>query len=427
MQSVIDFFYKSQNTLENTNTHTKPPWINSILHNTYHTVYNSVNTSVSNSVSYIWKDEPAAADISEISRVEDIQPQLTQPPLDEYEIQYSNTNNNTNTLENSPSTSCLPKPCNDTIKHIVISGGSETGLSFYSALRDSNKSEFWNIQNIETVYGTSIGSMVAIMITLLPFFNWDIYDDFIIKRPWHHVFDFNIKNILPSIKQKGIFTKKVIEDVIAPLFGALDISLNITMLDFFHFTKIELHIITTNITNFELVDISYKTHPEWKVIDAIYCSACLPILFIPFMLDDVMYIDGGILSNYPVNKCIENGSNPDEILGITRVYSDNKKTVAINTLIDYIFFIIGSLLSKVSIKPTKIKHQIDIVMHDPFVNIYNVYKYTSQKELRIQLLERGTQEWNAFYERTCSSINSSPINSSPVSSSPINSLQNTDE
>jgi predicted acylesterase/phospholipase RssA len=384
--------------------------------------------TVYSSVSYIWKEDRAHSFTQE-------EHSSVSPPTRDYEMHRIPENDLTQVpmahagrpLENASkgeeargnseqqssseflkNASFTSKPCSNTIKHIVISGGSEAGLSFYSALRDSNKSDFWNIQNIETVYGTSIGSMVAIMITLLPFFNWDIYDDFIIKRPWHHIFDFHIKNIIPSIKQKGIFTKKVIEDVMSPLFGALDISLNITMLDFFYFTKIELHMIATDISNFELVDISHKTHPEWKVIDAIYCSACLPILFVPFTIGDDMYIDGGILSNYPVNKCIENGSNPDEILGITRVYSGEKKNISINTMIDYIFFIIGSLLSKVSIKPTKIKNQIEIVKHDPFVNIYNVYKYTSQKAQRIQLLELGTSEWNAFYEKTYTQISPTP-------------------
>jgi len=295
----------------------------------------------------------------------------------------------------------LPKtPCPTTIKHIVVSGGGECGFSYYSAIRDSNKSGFWEIENIETIYGTSIGSVCAIMISLLPFFNWDTYDDFMIKRPWNAIFDFNIKNILPSIKQKGIFGIKTVEDMISPLFRALDIPISITMLEYYTFTKKELHIMTVDLTNFELVDISYKTHPEWKVIDAVYCSVCLPILFIPHTINDIMYIDGGLLLNYPVCKCIENGGEPDEILGFSRVYSGSKSSTQINTLIDYIMFIIGSILSRVIIKPGRVKNQVEFVAKEPFVNIYGVYKSTAIKENRMKLFQNGSDAWRDFYTRT---------------------------
>lgn len=323
---------------------------------------------------------------------------MVEPPTSEPEPFVIQT---TNTIpSNDDSSETVLKPCPTTIKHIVISGGGEYGFSFYSALRYSNIAGFWKIENIESIYGTSIGTFIAVIILLLPFFNWEILDDFIIKRPWHNLFDFNIKNILPAIKQNGIFSIKVVEDLVSPLFRAIDIPLDINMRDFYTFTRIELHLITVNITDFELVDISYKTHPEWKVIDAMYCSMCLPILFIPHKINDTIYIDGGLLLNYPVNICIGNGAHKDEILGLSKVFPEGNQRVVVNTLIDYIFYIIGSLLSKVSIKPVPVKNQIEFITHDPFVNIYSVYKCTSQKEYRTTLLQNGSDVWNEFYHKT---------------------------
>jgi predicted acylesterase/phospholipase RssA len=293
------------------------------------------------------------------------------------------------------------KPCPTTIRHIVIAGGGDYGLSFYRALRDSHHAGFWNIQNIETIYATSIGSLFTVWISLLSKLSFDIYDDFVLNRPWDKVFDFHIHKLLQLIKEKGIFGKKVVENIIAPVFHSLDIPLDITVKDFYEFTNIEMHLIATNLTTFEMVDISYKTHPEWTVLDALYSSMGLPVLFSPHIIEGKIYADGAFTNNYPVNLCIQNGANPDEILGLVRKSPmENKEEVVLNTLIDYIFFIMGTLLARVATPPMKIKNQIEFLVNDAFVNIYSVYQCTSRKERRAELFQIGTSTWNAFYEKT---------------------------
>jgi len=305
-------------------------------------------------------------------------------------------------FEPTPIDNTFPKECPSptTIKHIVISGGGESGFSFYSALRDSNKAGFWNIENIESVYGTSVGSIFAIMIVLLHQFDWNIYDDFISKRPWHHVFEINVNTIIQSIHQKGLLGIKTVEDIFLPLFGALDIPLDITMADFHKITGIDLHLITVEISNLELVDICHTNYPEWKVVDAVYCSACLPILFIPHTINNRMYIDGGTLSNYPVKQCLATGANPDEILGLNRVYTGLRKSPKIDTMVDYLLYIIGRLHSKVVIPPSPLKNQIELYSDERFVSIYNVYNSCSDCVYRKQLLDEGVAAWRTFYAKT---------------------------
>ena len=300
----------------------------------------------------------------------------------------------------SPEISAKQCTCPSTIKHIVISGGGEAGFSFYTALRESHKAGFWNIQNIESVYGTSVGSIFAIFVALLSQFDWDIYDDFVLKRPWQNVFDINLNTLVQSIKQKGILGMRTVVDIFAPLFGALDIPMDITMADFYKITGVDLHIITAEITNFELLDISHTKYPEWKVIDAIYCSACLPILFVPHTVNGKMYIDGGTLSNYPVKQSLANGCNPDEILGFNRIYTGDDKDPNIDTLFDYLFYIIGRLHARVIILPTQIKNQIELESEDRFVSIYKVYKSCSDYTYRKKLMDDGVEAWRRFYAKT---------------------------
>jgi predicted acylesterase/phospholipase RssA len=72
------------------------------------------------------------------------------------------------------------------IKHLVISSGGPAGIMMYNILRTLNMKGVWNIQNIRTIYGSSVGSFIAILIALN--YDWSTMDDYIIKRPWDKIF-----------------------------------------------------------------------------------------------------------------------------------------------------------------------------------------------------------------------------------------------
>lgn len=277
------------------------------------------------------------------------------------------------------------------IKHIVISGGGIAGFSFYGALRETEKKGLWNINDIETIYGTSIGAMFA---TILAFkYEWDILDDFLIKRPWHNVYQFDINKLVLTFQTKGIFNKDVIKETFLPLFKGKDISIDITLKEFYEITKIELHYFSTNVNTFVPVDFSYKTHPDWKVLDAIYCSCALPVLLQPLITEDGCYSDGGLFSNYPVDECIQNGADPDEILGVTRCSVLKLDALTItedSSLLDYIFNMFYKVTETVLNKRKeikKIKYEIDV--YASAMSIYHIFFATSNVEERIRLIKIG--------------------------------------
>ena len=182
----------------------------------------------------------------------------------------------------------IPYTYPSTIRHIVCSGGGVTGFSFYGILKECYSRGIWKFENIETIYGTSVGSIFAVILALN--YDWKTMDDYLIKRPWHNVFKFDLFSILDSIDRRGIFGIKTIEDTFSSLLLGKDIPINVTMKEFYDITKIEIHIFTTEIMNFELVDISYKTHPDWRVIDAVYSSCSIPIIFSPLIKENKMLL-----------------------------------------------------------------------------------------------------------------------------------------
>ena len=274
------------------------------------------------------------------------------------------------------------------IQHIVCSGGGVTGFSFYGMLKECYNRNIWNIENIKTIYGTSVGSIFAVILALN--YDWKTMDDYLIKRPWQNVFKFNLYSILDSLQQRGIFGIKTIEDTFTPLFLGKDIPINVTMKEFYDITKIEIHVFTTEIMNFELVDISYKTHPDWRLIDAVYCSCSIPIIFAPFIKDTKCYCDGGLLLNYPLDKCIDNGANPNEIIGLCSDLDANDKDIMNETssLLDYVIVILKKVIMAFLPK-TKNTIPNEFKIKSREISIYDIIETTSNSDERIQLVQNG--------------------------------------
>jgi predicted acylesterase/phospholipase RssA len=275
------------------------------------------------------------------------------------------------------------------IQHIVMSGGGIVGLSFYGVLRESNKRGKWDINNIKTIYGTSVGSIFAVFLALR--YEWEVLDDYIIKRPWQNVFNFSIQNILSIFHTRGIFDVKLMEEIFSPLFKGRDISIDVTMKEFYEITGIELHFFSVNINNFAPIDFSYKTHPDWRVVDAVYSSSGLPILFQPIIKDDVCYTDGGMVSNYPVKNCIENGADPETIFGLCRkpIVKLNFNITNDSSLFDYILNIFYKTIEKVLNKQDHEEIGHEIYIDCPPLSINDILNSSSKMEERIRIIQFG--------------------------------------
>jgi len=282
------------------------------------------------------------------------------------------------------------------IKHIVISGGGTTGLSFYGILRESNKKQVWNIEDIESIYCTSVGTILAVVLCLK--FEWDILDKYFIERPWQNIFNFDIYSVLRVFEKRGIFSLSLFEEMLQPLFLASDIPMNVTLQKFYEITKIELHIFITEINQFETIDVSYKTHPEWQLIQTVYASSTIPILFEPWSFENKMYIDGGILMNYPVSYCIRNGANPDEIFGLNKIHNSMQENIKDeSSFFDYIILIINRILNMIlnQKKNEYISNEISIMSHP--VNIQEILHTASSMQERERLINIGVESFNDYY------------------------------
>lgn len=282
-----------------------------------------------------------------------------------------------------------------TIKHLVMSGGGPTMLQTLGALNYLVINNFVDLENIETIYGTSAGAIIGVCIALK--FDWDTINDYIIKRPWQDVFPMKIQNILDAYSKKGIYDYKNIEKSFKPLFDAKDIPLDISLKDFYEFTKVEMHFFSFEINEYKVVDISYLTHPTLHVLTAIHMSSALPILLTPVCLDGKCYIDGGTTCNYPLQFCIDSGKELDEILGFKNKYSENKNYInEESTLLQFL----TSFLYKAVFSLSTHNHQPEIkneVICDASHLTFDFLKESvTSSEVRKTLFENGIESAKAF-------------------------------
>jgi predicted acylesterase/phospholipase RssA len=201
-----------------------------------------------------------------------------------------------------------------TIKHLVLCGGGPSVYRSIGALYYLEDHNFWSIDNIETIFGTSAGAILGAMLCLR--FDHDTITNYLINRPWHEAFPIKASQIMELFLKKGLYDYKIIDVMFKPLLNAKDLPLTITMKELYEYSKIHLHMYSLELNSFKIEDISYKTHPDLPLLDAISMSCAIPTLFAPHCKDNCCYVDGGVISNYPLSYCLEFGHKKEEILGV---------------------------------------------------------------------------------------------------------------
>jgi len=282
------------------------------------------------------------------------------------------------------------------IEHIVISGGCIWGLYQYGVLKYLHNQEFWNINNIKSVYATSAGTIVSTILAMR--IDFETIDTYFIERPWHQLLNVNSQNILEAFNRCGIFHKEIFYELFKPIMKSIDMDIHITVKGFYEWTKIDMHFFITELNEFESIDINHSTYPEWKLIDAIYASCTIPVFFSPIIRGDKCYVDGLFFNNYPINPCILNIKDHDTILGIC-IDCDNDCTLSVteeSSIIDFTGILFNKIFNKIAFNENgKLKYEV--IRKIPPVTIESIRDIANSKELRENMIRDGELDGVNYY------------------------------
>ena len=287
-----------------------------------------------------------------------------------------------------------------TIKHIVLSGGAYKGFYMVGALDYLQKKNFYNINDIESIYGTSVGSIIGLALCLkIPLEDLKKY---IINKDWKQYFNFSLNKILNIYEKKGFIDKSFIIGIFKSLFRGVGLSITSTLKDIYDFSKVDLYIFTTNLTKFKLETLSHKTHPNLSVIDAIYMSSSIPFIFQPNILSNDTYVDGGIINPYPLNICLEHLKKNDsdinfkEILGF-KILKDSLENINKNSSIFHFgLYLIYKLLDSNYNYTTKEIIPYELVIPTTHLNLKQIRNIINLDNERKRLIDEGENYGKLF-------------------------------
>lgn len=289
------------------------------------------------------------------------------------------------------------------IRHLVLSGGGQTGFTFYGVLREAHKQGYWDIENIKSIYGTSVGMIVSIILCLK--YDWETVDNYLINRPWNTVFKFDIYSVIQSFEKRGIFTVDTIAQILIPLFAGKDVPVDITLAEFYALNGIELHFLATEVNSFKVVDISHKTHPDWRVIDAVYCSSTLPIIFAPHISGDECFVDGGVMCGYPIQQALDAGLDPDEIFALKKHNGLNASNVVTSqsSLFDFLMIILRKTIQVLNGREVGLVPN-EILITGESVSIDGILDLAASKDAREKLINFGVDLFDSWRPKTASCV-----------------------
>jgi predicted acylesterase/phospholipase RssA len=276
------------------------------------------------------------------------------------------------------------------------------------------------MQNIRKIYACSAGAMCAIFFCLVRHHRaadtppppesactWAAVADYIIGRPWEDIFTIDASRIITAFGTRGLFDRGTLETVFASFFEVLDIPLNITLADFYtKVAPIELHFFTFELHSFRLVDLSRVTHPDLPLFEALHMTCSLPIFMTPVLRTATAevattpatpthecYMDGGVITNYPLRQCIAAGTDPATILGIKNMYDTADKSTRVvsptSSLFDYFTAFVFRMIDRIK-DPDDASIPYEIRSPTEYMNIHNVTLAVGSKIMRRNMWEFGT-------------------------------------
>ena len=300
-------------------------------------------------------------------------------------------------------------------KHLVLSGGAHLGIAELGALLYLEEKDLFNNTDIEIYDGTSIGAIFSVLFSLGSSAK-DLVDYFV-NRPWEQVIQESIPSLsidtMSSILNSGgILDSNFIMNTLKPFLlvhfekarqGNLEL---ITLTDLYEYThkKVYLYTVEMNTDNdIKLVSLSHETHPELSLLKAIQMSCALPLIFKPIIHNDCYYIDGGILSNYPLQQAIErNKDNKDEILAIHLRGREYILTESKHFLLDFHLSLLNRMINHLRVHYEVTKKEIPyemVIMTDHF-STSSMISCLRSREARERLSQQGRESAIVFCQYT---------------------------
>ena len=235
-------------------------------------------------------------------------------------------------------------------KILLLSGGGIKGIASISALEKLKEENY--LDNIEKIIGSSIGSLIGLLLSL----GYSPYAIklLMIKIKYNELQSYNVKNFITNY---GFDDGNKFIKLINAIFNYKNVDTNINFEDFSKISKYHLTIIGTNINLGIPVRFNVDNYPKMKVIDALRISTGFPLIFTPIKINNHYFADGGIVCPIECNGLTKKEINESIAIIIHKGFTEYNT----DSLDKYIVALLSSLLdSLMETLITRLKYKIII-------------------------------------------------------------------
>ena len=253
-------------------------------------------------------------------------------------------------------------------ENLVFEGGGIRAIAFLGVLKYLHQIN--SIQNIKRVIGSSAGCLYAVSVACKV--DYSTIENIIMSKDFSTLKDDNnwnyISDIIRIIYSYGLCKGDALFQWYSDILKQITGKENITFLELYEKTNIELVITGTNLNEMKTEYFSHKLSPTMELRLAMRISTSIPLYFKSIQLSNTVYVDGGFLNNYPISYFDKLSSNT---LGLKLMASDESISdgtikishQSISNIKDYIEILIDSALNQIEkghIKPDDWKRSVII-------------------------------------------------------------------
>ena len=164
------------------------------------------------------------------------------------------------------------------------------------------------LSNVNVVVGTSVGSLIGAAFCAKGGRMSDIFHDTVKHFGYEYDLDFRHLDSTFGI-DSGSCIDSLIESVLGPEFSSK------TLEEFDASTGKTFVAVAANVSGRKVAYLSSKTNPNVPLVAAIRASCSIPLLMSAVKIDGSLYVDGGLVDNFPIKTAI--GESVDgHVLGI---------------------------------------------------------------------------------------------------------------
>jgi len=274
---------------------------------------------------------------------------------------------------------------------LVLCGGGMKGIYLLGGLKYLEEQNL--LTSIQIYTGTSFGGILAF------YLNIGYTVDELYK--FAKIFDFtkstDIKfDVNYIFNNYSINTFDNLDVILDKSISLKSIDPNITLLELYKKTKKKLILCTVCIDTKESEFISYETYPDLNIKTALKMTIAVPILFPPVKYNNKLYVDGGLLNNFPID-IFEN--NLENVIGIN-LHTEFLYVKDYDNIINYILKIMSIMFIPCIKKYDEDKYK-NIVYNIKLDNNTKTFDFEITSEKKKEMYLEGYNLFKNEYLKNC--------------------------